>query len=188
LFYHLPSGEPRHWYDLFTTWRGGMSFPGGLVGVAVAMAGFCAVHRASFLHIADAAALVTPIGLFFGRIANFINAELYGRPTDVPWAVIFPTDPLRVPRHPSQLYEALLEGPILLALLWLMRRYLPGRDGQLAALFHVLYGMARFAIEFTRQPDPELGFIAFDGAVAQRRTAPVRAGDARAAARSQERR
>src|SRR5439155_15082046 len=104
-------------------------------------------------------ALVTPIGLFLGRIANFINAELVGRPTNVPWGVIFPGE--SIPRHPSQLYEAALEGPILLLMLWLIQRRHRSRDGQIAALFLLVYGVFRFAVEFTRQPDEQLGFISF---------------------------
>jgi phosphatidylglycerol:prolipoprotein diacylglycerol transferase len=111
------------------------------------------------LNLADGVALVGPIGLFFGRIANFINAELVGRPTDVPWGVIFPGE--AIARHPSQLYEAILEGPLLLALLWLVYKRWRPRDGRIAALFLIFYGIFRFAIEFTREPDVQLGFIAF---------------------------
>jgi phosphatidylglycerol:prolipoprotein diacylglycerol transferase len=161
MFYHLPTGESAPWYGIFETWNGGMSFHGGLLGVAIAMAAYCGYQRVSFLHVADAAALVTPIGLFCGRIANFINGELYGRASSVPWAMIFPRDAAGIPRHPSQLYEALLEGPVLMGLLWLARRYLHPRQGRIAALFLILYGLARFGVEFTRQPDADLGFIAW---------------------------
>ena len=98
-------------------------------------------------------------GLLFGRVANFVNAELVGRTTDVPWGMIFPGD--TVPRHPSQLYEALLEGPLLLLVLWAVWRAKRPTEGRTAALFLILYGAFRFAVEFTRQPDPQLGFIAF---------------------------
>jgi phosphatidylglycerol:prolipoprotein diacylglycerol transferase len=109
--------------------------------------------------IADNVALVAPIGLFFGRIANFTNAELVGRTTDVPWGTVFPGD--SVARHPSQLYEALLEGPMLSLLMWLARRTVRLKDGQTAALFLIAYCAARFAIEFTREPDAQFGFVAF---------------------------
>jgi phosphatidylglycerol:prolipoprotein diacylglycerol transferase len=102
---------------------------------------------------------VAPLGLFFGRIANFVNAELVGRPTSAPWGMIFPGD--SVPRHPSQLYEAVLEGPLLLLVFWVTFRARRPKDGPIAALFLICYGLFRFAVEFTRQPDPQLGFIAF---------------------------
>jgi phosphatidylglycerol:prolipoprotein diacylglycerol transferase len=113
--------------------------------------------------VLDTLAICGTPGLFFGRIGNFINAELYGRPTDVPWAMVFPTDPLRLPRHPSQLYEAFCEGIVL----FLALRALEGislrqgwyRPGLLAGAFLVGYGVLRFFIEFTRQPDAQLGFV-----------------------------
>ena len=136
-----------------------MSFHGGLMGVLVALLLWTWRRRAPFWNVADSLALVTPLGLFFGRIANFINAELVGRPTAVPWGVIFPGD--SVARHPSQLYEAVLEGPLLLLVLWCFFRLRRSSDGQTAALFLICYGLFRFAVEFTRQPDEQLGFIAF---------------------------
>lgn len=159
LFYHRAQGASEPWYEPIAIWHGGMSFHGGLIGVFLALAIWSRVRQVSLWNLADSAALVTPIGLFFGRIANFINAELVGRPTNVPWGIIFPGD--RVPRHPSQLYEALLEGPLLLFILWAVRHRLRPREGRIAALFLILYGLFRFAVEFTRQPDPQLGFIAF---------------------------
>ena len=107
----------------------------------------------------DCAALVAPFGLFFGRVANFINAELVGRPTIAPWGVVFSGELFA--RHPSQLYEALLEGPVLLSILWLVFRRYHLREGRIAALFLILYGIVRFVVEFTRQPDEQMGFIAF---------------------------
>jgi phosphatidylglycerol:prolipoprotein diacylglycerol transferase len=109
--------------------------------------------------LADALALAAPIGLFLGRIANFINGELVGRPTDVPWGVVFPGDTFA--RHPSQLYEALLEGPILFAALWAARGLTRSVEGRTAALFLISYGAFRFGVEFSREPDAQLGFIAF---------------------------
>lgn len=158
LFYHHNIDHPEPWWEPFAVWHGGMSFHGGLLGVLAVLTIFTRRRKLPFWHIADALALVAPIGLFFGRIANFINAELVGREADVPWAMIFPRD--HVARHPSQLYEAILEGPVLLGILWLARRAHP-RDGRLAALFVICYGLIRFAVEFTREPDANLGFLAF---------------------------
>ncbi len=158
IFYHRGGGvEP--WYEPFAVWHGGMSFHGGLAGVAVVLCIWARAKKAPFWHIADAAALVAPVGLFFGRVANFINAELVGRPTDLPWGLIFPGE--SIARHPSQLYEAAFEGPLLLLLLWAIWKWRRPRDGRIAALFLILYGAFRFAVEFTRQPDEQLGFIAF---------------------------
>jgi phosphatidylglycerol:prolipoprotein diacylglycerol transferase len=160
LFYHHNIHDPEPWYEPIAIWHGGMSFHGGLLGVTLAILLWSwRRRRGLFWNLADCAALVVPIGLFFGRIANFINAELVGRPTTVPWAVVFPGD--AVARHPSQLYEAMLEGPVLLTCMWAARRLLRPREGQLAALFLVLYGIFRFAVEFTRQPDEQIGFVAF---------------------------
>jgi len=136
-----------------------MSFHGGLIGVALVLLFWTWRKRAPLWNIADGLALVAPIGLFLGRIANFINAELVGRVTTVPWGVIFPGE--SIPRHPSQLYEAVLEGPVLLLILWRVERWQRSHDGQIAGLFLVAYGVFRFAVEFTRQPDEQLGFIAF---------------------------
>lgn len=159
LFYYRGEGAAEPWYAPLAIWQGGMSFHGGLAGVAAVVIVWARVQNVSLWNVADALALVAPLGLFFGRIANFINAELVGRPTSLPWGVIFPGD--LVARHPSQLYEAVLEGPILLlALWWMVRRGLQG-SGQVAAAFIALYGLVRFLVEFTRQPDEQLGFIAF---------------------------
>lgn len=159
LFYHRSAGAIEPWYEPLAIWRGGMSFHGGLAGVMIALLLWSWKRHTSFWNLADCLALVAPLGLFFGRIANFINAELVGRPTSVAWGVIFPGD--SVPRHPSQLYEALLEGPVLLLVVWGVYRVHPRRDGRIAALFLLSYGLFRFVIEFTREPDPQLGFIAF---------------------------
>ncbi len=163
LFYHrsIP-GWPEPWYEPLAVWHGGMSFHGGLLGVLAVMFLWSRRQRVRPANLMDCAALVAPVGLFFGRLANFINGELVGRPTSLPWAMIFPNDPL--PRHPSQLYEAFLEGPLLLGVLWLLWRTMPlvrRRNGVIASLFLLFYGLFRFMVEFTRQPDPQLGFIAF---------------------------
>jgi phosphatidylglycerol:prolipoprotein diacylglycerol transferase len=159
LVYHPSPVEPEPWYEPIAIWHGGMSFHGGLVGVALAVAIFSWRRKVPFRNLADCSALVTPVGLFFGRIANFVNAELVGRPSDVPWAMVFPGD--AVPRHPSQLYEALLEGPVLLAILWGARRIFRLPEGAIGGLFLIFYGAFRFLVEFTREPDAALGFIAF---------------------------
>ena len=157
LFYHR-SGGVEPWYEPIALWHGGMSFHGGLIGVMIALILWCRQRRVPFWNVADCLALVTPIGLFFGRVANFINAELVGRPTSLAWGVIFPGEDF--PRHPSQIYEALLEGPLLLVILWFISKKYQPRDGRIAAVFLILYGLARFAVEFTRQPDSQIGFIA----------------------------
>jgi phosphatidylglycerol---prolipoprotein diacylglyceryl transferase len=159
LFYHHNINEREPSYEPVAIWHGGMSFHGGLLGVAFVLVVWSRLYRLELWNLADCAALVTPVGLFFGRIANFVNAELVGRITDLPWGVIFPGE--SVPRHPSQLYEALLEGPVLLASLWVSRRLRSHHPGQLGSLFVIYYGLIRFVVEFTRQPDAQLGFIAF---------------------------
>lgn len=158
LIYDRPAG-PQPWYEPLAAWRGGMSFHGGLVGVLVVLLLWSWRNRVGFLHLADALSLITPIGLLLGRLANFVNAELVGRPTDVPWGVIFPGDV--VARHPSQLYEAMLEGPVLLLVTYMAWRFWRGRDGMTTSTFLMFYGLFRFAVEFTREPDVQLGFIAF---------------------------
>lgn len=142
---------------VFAVWEGGMSFHGGLIGAATAGWIYARRRKKSFLMIADLGALAAPLGLFFGRIGNFINGELYGRVTTVPWGMVFPgAGPL--PRHPSQLYEAFFEGVVLfLLLLWLSRKRIP--HGALMGTFLVGYGVFRFFLEFFRQPDPQLGFV-----------------------------
>lgn len=158
LFYHRHSGAMEPWYEPFAIWHGGMSFHGGLIGVAFALGVWSWLWNAPTWNLADGIALVAPIGLFLGRIANFINAELVGRPTRVTWGVIFPGE--NFARHPSQLYEALLEGPILMLAVWCFARFSRRCEGQVAAVFLILYGVFRFAVEFTRQPDEQLGYIA----------------------------
>jgi len=160
IFYHHNIYAREPWYELFAVWHGGMSFHGGLAGVVLAAGLYSAVHRTPFWNLTDCISLVAPVGLFFGRIANFINAELVGRPTSLPWGILFPGD--STPRHPSQIYEALLEGPILMLLLWTSHRRRGRMDGHTATTFLVWYGLFRFVVEFTREPDSQLGFIAFE--------------------------
>ncbi|GED21290.1 prolipoprotein diacylglyceryl transferase [Halomonas halmophila] len=141
-------------------WEGGMSFHGGLLGVLLAAWWFARRKRLAFFTLTDFVAPLVPIGLGAGRIGNFINHELPGRVTDLPWGMPFPgVGP--EPRHPSSLYEAVLEGLVLFAVLWWVSAK-PRRRGFISGLFLVLYGIFRFAVEFVRRPDPQLGFIAFD--------------------------
>jgi phosphatidylglycerol:prolipoprotein diacylglycerol transferase len=131
--------------------------------MTIAIILFARRYRFPVLAVTDLVALCGTPGLFFGRIGNFINAELYGRPTKVPWAMVFPTDPLHLPRHPSQLYEAFAEGLVLSAVLWGIDRwaYLRGhaRTGLTTGVFLVGYAIIRFSLEFTREPDAQLGFV-----------------------------
>lgn len=146
---------------LFEVWTGGMSFHGGLLGVITAMFWYGRKHNRSFFSIADFVAPLVPFGLGAGRMGNFINGELWGRQTDVPWAMIFPGGG-PIPRHPSQLYEFFLEGVVMLIVLNVfVRRSRP--LGSVSGLFLVLYGIFRSFIEFFRQPDPQLGL--FDGVI-----------------------
>ena len=146
--------------EILQTWKGGMSFHGGLFGAAVAVALFARRRGLDPYAMADLAAVVAPIGLLLGRLANFIKGELWGRPADVPWAFIFP-DAGPEPRHPSQLYEAGLEGLLLLVILALLVRRTGFRaPGLLAGIFGSGYAAARFFVEFFREPDRHLGFIA----------------------------
>jgi len=145
---------------LFRVWEGGMSFHGGLLGVVGAMWLYARKHKMSYLGLMDFVAPAVPPGLGFGRIANFIGQELWGRETDSPWGMIFPKDPEALVRHPSQLYEAALEGLLLFIILfWYARK--PRPRGAVSGLFLMLYGCFRFAVEFTRQPDAHIDFDLF---------------------------
>ncbi|MCM2356825.1 MAG: prolipoprotein diacylglyceryl transferase [Geobacteraceae bacterium] len=158
LFYNL-SDYLAHPLKVFAVWEGGMSFHGGLVGALLGGLWFVRKKKLDFLAMADVGFLTAPIGLGLGRIGNFINGELYGRVTDVPWGMVFP-DPQagNLPRHPSQLYEAFLEGPVIFIVLWtLARKQRP--KGVIFWTFIALYGAFRFFVEFFREPDVQLGFI-----------------------------
>ena len=143
---------------VFKVWEGGMSFHGGLIGVLVAIGYLVWRNKLSYLRVGDYVACVVPFGLLFGRLANFVNAELWGRPTDVPWAVIFPTDPSGLPRHPSQLYEAGLEGALLAIILAVLfwKTDVRHRPGFLGGVFLAGYGASRFIVEYFRNPDAHL--------------------------------
>jgi phosphatidylglycerol:prolipoprotein diacylglycerol transferase len=150
--------------EILAVWQGGMAFHGGLLGVAVAMILFSRRRGLKLLGVTDLVSAAAPIGLFFGRIANFINGELWGRTSDVAWAMAFPTGG-PAPRHPSQLYEAALEGAALFVLLWWLNRRFDGarRPGLITGVFLGGYGVARIFVEFFREPDAYLGFL-FAGA------------------------
>jgi phosphatidylglycerol:prolipoprotein diacylglycerol transferase len=150
LFYN-PGYYFSHPLKIFAVWEGGMSFHGGFLGVMVAMALFAWQQKLRWLELMDFIAPLVPPGLAFGRLGNFINGELWGRPTDMPWGMVFPrVDSL--PRHPSQLYEFALEGVLLFALLWIYARK-PRPVGAVSGLFLIGYGSFRFIAEFTRNPD-----------------------------------
>lgn len=158
LFYDLSAyvAEPLR---IFKVWEGGMSFHGGLVGVLVAMTLYQRHINKTFFEVTDFLAPLVPLGLGAGRIGNFINGELWGRVSNVPWAMVFPNGgPL--PRHPSQLYEATLEGLVLFSILWWYSRRSRPRMA-VSGLFLLCYGLFRFTVEFVRQPDVQLGYLAF---------------------------
>lgn len=144
---------------LMRIWEGGMSFHGGLLGVLIALWLYARREKRQWLAVVDFLVPVVPIGLGAGRIGNFINAELWGRVTDVPWAMVFPgAGPL--PRHPSMLYEFFLEGVVLFIILWLYARK-PRPLGAISGLFAIFYGVFRFLVEFVREPDAHIGYLAF---------------------------
>ena len=159
LFYNLPfyASDPL---QVLKLWQGGMSFHGGMIGLATATYIFSKRRNIHFLTLMDMVAAVTPIGLFLGRVANFINGELYGRASDMPWAVMFPRGNL-IPRHPSQLYEAGLEGILLFAVLmtaiWHFRAL--QKPGIITGLFLIIYGLSRCVVELFREPDAQLGYL-----------------------------
>jgi phosphatidylglycerol:prolipoprotein diacylglycerol transferase len=141
---------------LFQIWQGGMSFHGGLLGVITAVYIFARKTNKSFLTVGDFVVPLVPVGLGMGRLGNFINAELWGRETDVPWAMVFPTDALQLPRHPSQLYEFFLEGVVLFVILYVVTRK-PRSLGLASGIFLISYGVFRSIVEFFREPDAHLG-------------------------------
>lgn len=145
---------------IFRIWEGGMSFHGGLIGMALGLLLYSRKINQNFFDVVDFVAPFAPIGLFFGRIGNFIGSELYGRTSDVPWAMVFPNDPSGQPRHPSQIYEAILEGLVLFTILfWFSSK--PRPRASVIGLFLLLYGVFRYSIEFFRQPDAQITFLLF---------------------------
>ena len=147
--------------EILKTYEGGMSFHGGIIGYIAATLWFTKRNNISFFSLMDLSAAAVPIALFLGRIANFINAELYGRATDVPWSFIFPGSD-GIARHPSQLYEAALEGALLFCILFVVATRYKGlhKSGLLSGLFLLFYGMFRIIVEFFREPDMQIGFLA----------------------------
>ena len=166
LFYNL-NYYTSNIVDIFKIWQGGMSFHGGLLGIIIASILFAKKNNQDTFIYTDLVSLVAPIGIFFGRLANFVNSELYGKVTDVPWAVTFiQVDNLS--RHPSQLYEAIFEGVILFGLLLYFRNknYLE-RPGLISGLFLIFYSIFRFCIEFFRVPDEQIGYLIFNLSMGQ---------------------
>lgn len=159
MFYDLPAyiAEPA---KILRVWEGGMSFHGGLIGVMLATWWFGKRNGKSFFELMDFIAPLVPIGLGAGRIGNFINAELWGKATDVPWAMVFPTDPQQLARHPSQLYQFALEGVALFTILWFYSRK-PRPTMAVSGMFAACYGVFRFIVEFVRVPDAQLGYLAW---------------------------
>ena len=158
LFYDLPYyvSDPL---NIFKIWQGGMSYHGGLIGVLISIGIYAKLHKRSYFSIADLIAPVIPIGLAAGRIGNFINGRLFGKITDVPWGMVFPDGGPYV-RHPSQLYEFLTEGVLLFIILWVYSSK-PRKPMKTSALFLIGYSVFRIFCEFFRQPDPQIGYIAF---------------------------
>ena len=163
--------------EILQLWDGGMSFHGGVIGVSLGILWMARKNGLHWLRIHDYVACCVPFGLGLVRITNFVNAELWGRPTNLPWAVIFPNGG-EVPRHPSQLYEAVLEGPVLFLILWYLfwktdARYQPGK---LVGAFILVYGLARFAVEFVRQPDAGLENLSWGLSMGQTLSVPMIVG------------
>jgi len=161
LFYDLArfAGDPSM---LIKIWQGGMSFHGGLIGVILAMMWYARTRGRPFFAVADFVAPLVPPGIAFGRIGNFINGNLWGAPSDVPWAMVFPNPRAGgVPRHPTQLYESLLEGVALFIIVWVYSRH-PRPTMAVSGVFLAAYGVFRFIIEFVRVPDEHIGYLAFD--------------------------
>lgn len=158
VLFYKPDYYFAHPLEIFEVWHGGMSFHGGLLGVLIALWFFARLRGRRWLEVTDFVAPLIPLGLAAGRLGNFINGELVGRPTDVPWAMVFPQVD-NLPRHPSQLYEFGLEGVLLFIIMWLFASK-PRPTGAVSGLFLLGYGTFRFIAEFARAPDSFLGFLA----------------------------
>ena len=159
LFYQFPnlSDYLKHPLEIIAVWHGGMSFHGGLMGALLGGILFCRLNRLPLWEVGDTVIVTAPIGIGLGRLGNFINGELFGRPGSVPWAMVFPGGGPQ-PRHPSQLYEAALEGVLLFIILWVIKDR-PARPGAMVCIFFGGYGIFRFLAEFFRQPDPQLSLF-----------------------------
>jgi phosphatidylglycerol---prolipoprotein diacylglyceryl transferase len=169
VLFYKPAHYAANPLEAFMVWKGGMAFHGGLLGVLTAMWLFARMKGRHFLEVTDLIAPCVPTGLASGRIGNFINGELWGRPADpgLPWAMVFPqAGPELLPRHPSQLYQFLLEGLLLFVLLWLYARK-PRRLGEVSGMFLIGYGLLRFTAEYFREPDSFLGLLALNMSMGQ---------------------
>lgn len=174
VLFYKPLFYLEHPLQIFMVWHGGMSFHGGFLGVLIALWIFGRKHGVNPWCLLDIGACITPIGLFLGRIANFINGELYGRATDVPWAIIFPNSDGQ-PRHPSQIYEALSEGLLLFIMMFFMQRStnMMRKPGMASGVFLILYGCYRFIMEYFREPDDFLGLLNLGLSMGQWLSAPM---------------
>ena len=173
IFYN-PEYYSNNLVEIFKIWNGGMSFHGGFVGVVFAVIYSSKLFKIPILTFADLIAIVAPVGLFFGRLANFINGELFGRTTNHSFGIIFPNGG-DLPRHPSQLYEAFFEGIVLFIILWVMMHLfdLLKKPGIITSLFIFLYGLFRFFIEFFREPDQHIGLLYFEFSMGQILSLPM---------------
>jgi phosphatidylglycerol:prolipoprotein diacylglycerol transferase len=179
VLFYKPEFYFPHPVQILRLWDGGMSFHGGVIGTTLGILWMARKHKLDWLRIHDYIACCAPFGLFFGRLANFVNDELWGRPTRVPWAIVFPNGGDE-PRHPSQLYEAGLEGILLFCILWLLfwktdARYQPGK---LVGAFLLVYGLSRFSVELVRQPDQGLEHLSWGLTMGQTLTVPMILGGA----------
>jgi phosphatidylglycerol:prolipoprotein diacylglycerol transferase len=175
VLFYKPAYYLQHPLEVFAVWQGGMAFHGGLVGVLVACAWFARRRGLPFLVLMDFVAPLVPIGVATGRLGNFINGELWGRATDLPWAMVFPQSGSQVPRHPSQLYQFAGEGLLLFALVWWFSSR-PRPVGRVSGLFLLGYGTLRFLAEFAREPDAFLGLLAGGLSMGQLLSVPMVAG------------
>ena len=162
IFFYNPEYYLNNFYEIFKIWNGGMSFHGGLIGVIIATFIFCKQHKINHYIFLDAISIVAPIGIFFGRIANFLNSELIGREADVFWSVKFLTID-NISRHPSQIYEAIFEGLILFLILsYFSKKEFFKKPGLISSLFIIFYSFFRFILEFFREPDNHIGLLIYD--------------------------
>ena len=162
IFFYNPEYYLNNFYEIFKIWNGGMSFHGGLIGIIIATFIFCKQHKINHYIFLDAISIVAPIGIFFGRIANFLNSELIGRETDVFWSVKFLTID-NISRHPSQIYEAIFEGLILFLILsYFSKKEFFKKPGLISSLFIIFYSFFRFILEFFREPDNHIGLLVYN--------------------------
>jgi phosphatidylglycerol:prolipoprotein diacylglycerol transferase len=179
VLFYKPGYYAAHPLEVFAVWKGGMSFHGGLLGVTLAMILFARLRQRPFWQVVDLIAPCVPTGLASGRVGNFINGELWGRAADpaLPWAMVFPQSGSAMPRHPSQIYQFLMEGLLLFVLLWLYARR-PRGAGQVAGAFLFGYGVLRFIAEYFREPDSFLGLLALNMSMGQWLCVPMIVGGA----------